>query len=76
MKIISYNVNGIRAAFNKGFIDWLKAASPDIICLQETKANIDQVAVHEIEAAGYPYFQPRKKAIVVLPFLVNISLIT
>jgi len=64
MKIISYNVNGIRAAFNKGFIDWLKAASPDIICLQETKANIDQVAVHEIEAAGYPYhywFSAQKK---------------
>jgi aromatic ring-cleaving dioxygenase len=35
MKIISYNVNGIRAAVKKGFIDWLTEESPDIICLQE-----------------------------------------
>lgn len=55
MKIISYNVNGIRAAMRKGFIDWLKAASPDIICLQEIKANFDQVEIEEIEKAGYPY---------------------
>ncbi len=55
MKIISYNVNGIRAAMRKGFIDWLKAADPDIICLQETKAIQDQVEIAEIEAAGYPY---------------------
>ncbi|MDP2686353.1 MAG: exodeoxyribonuclease III [Aequorivita sp.] len=55
MKIISYNVNGIRAAMRKGFIDWLKAANPDVICLQETKANFDQVEIEEIEKAGYPY---------------------
>src|SRR5690554_7800793 len=55
MKIISYNVNGIRAAMRKGFIDWLKVASPDVICLQEIKANFDQVEIEEIENAGYPY---------------------
>lgn len=55
MKIISYNVNGIRAAMRKGFIEWLKAANPDVICLQETKANFDQVEIEEIENAGYPY---------------------
>lgn len=55
MKIISYNVNGIRAAMRKGFIDWLKAANPDVICLQEIKANFDQVEIEEIENAGYPY---------------------
>lgn len=55
MKIISYNVNGIRAAMRKGFIDWLKAANPDVICIQETKAMEDQVEVAEIEAAGYPF---------------------
>jgi len=38
MKIISYNVNGIRAAVKKGFIDWLIKENPDIICLQEIKA--------------------------------------
>lgn len=64
MKIISYNVNGVRAAMNKGLVDWLTQADPDIICLQETKANHDQVAVHLIEEAGYPYhywFSAQKK---------------
>ena len=55
MKIISYNVNGIRAALKKGFLDWLKAANPDVICIQETKANQDQVDISEFENAGYPY---------------------
>jgi len=55
MKIISYNVNGIRAAMRKGFLDWLQQADPDVICIQETKAMIEQVEVSEIEAAGYPY---------------------
>jgi len=64
MKIISYNVNGIRAAIAKGFIDWLKVADPDIICLQETKAMQEQVPTHLIEEAGYPYhywFSAEKK---------------
>lgn len=55
MKIISYNVNGIRAAINKGFIEWLQQANPDVICLQEIKAQKDQVPVDEITKAGYPY---------------------
>ena len=55
MKIISYNVNGIRAAMKKGFIDWLQQSDPDVICLQETKAMEEQVDVSAIEAAGYPY---------------------
>ncbi|MGC6285602.1 MAG: exodeoxyribonuclease III [Polaribacter sp.] len=55
MKIISYNVNGIRAALKKGFIDWLKAADPDVICIQETKAQKDQVDADEFVKAGYPY---------------------
>jgi len=64
MQIISYNVNGIRAAMRKGFCDWLKAANPDVICLQETKAESSQVDLQEIEAAGYPYhywFSAQKK---------------
>lgn len=57
MKIISYNVNGIRAAIRKGFLDWLQAAGPDVILLQETKANADQLDLEEIKATGYhPYF--------------------
>ncbi len=55
MKIISYNVNGIRAAITKGFLDWLQYANPDVICLQEIKANEDQIPVDEITKAGYPY---------------------
>lgn len=55
MKIISYNVNGIRASITKGFIEWLTHANPDVICLQEIKATEDQVPVSEIENAGYPY---------------------
>lgn len=43
MRIISYNVNGIRAAINKGFIEWLKTDPADIICIQETKAVKDNV---------------------------------
>ena len=42
-KIITYNLNGIRAALSKGLIDWIKVASPDILCVQETKAQPDQI---------------------------------
>ena len=55
MKIISYNVNGIRAALKKGFIDWLVAAQPDVICIQETKAHKDQLDLEIFENAGYPF---------------------
>lgn len=64
MKILSYNVNGIRAAITKGFLDWLQAANPDVICLQEIKAVESQIPVLEIQAAGYPYqyyFSAEKK---------------
>ncbi|MFB0938095.1 MAG: exodeoxyribonuclease III [Urechidicola sp.] len=64
MKIISYNVNGIRAALKKGFIDWLQEESPDVICLQETKAHKEQLDVTLFENAGYPFhywFSAQKK---------------
>lgn len=64
MRIISYNVNGIRAAINKGFLDWLQQANPDVICLQEIKATQDQIPTEEITKAGYPYqyyFSAEKK---------------
>jgi exodeoxyribonuclease III len=64
MKIISYNVNGIRAAIKKGFLDWLQAANPDVICIQETKAHQEQLDVTEFENAGYPFhywFSAQKK---------------
>ncbi len=52
-EIISYNVNGIRAALRKGFAEWLKEASPDVICLQETKARPEQVPTEVLEHLGY-----------------------
>ena len=64
MKIISYNVNGIRAAITKGFLEWLQQANPDVICLQEIKATEDQIPTEAIENAGYPYqyyFSAQKK---------------
>ena len=64
MKIISYNVNGIRAALKKGFIDWLKSANPDVICLQEIKAQKDQLDLSVFKNAGYHYnywFSAQKK---------------
>ncbi len=51
--IITYNVNGIRSAISKGFIEWLAAASPDILCLQELKAQTEQIPVIEFESIGY-----------------------
>lgn len=53
MKIVSYNVNGIRAAINKGFLDWLKATDPDVICLQEIKAMKEQLDLSLFEEVGY-----------------------
>jgi exodeoxyribonuclease-3 len=64
MKIISYNVNGIRAAISKGFINWLKSANPDVICLQEIKAMKEQLELDLFEEAGYNYhywFSAQKK---------------
>ncbi|WP_103069249.1 exodeoxyribonuclease III [Aquimarina sediminis] len=55
MKIVSYNVNGIRAAINKGFIEWLQQADPDVICLQEIKANKEQLDLDLFSEAGYSY---------------------
>lgn len=56
MKIISYNVNGIRAAITKGFVTWLQEENPDIVCIQELKADIEQVDLKEIFALGYEVF--------------------
>ena len=56
MRIITYNVNGIRSAVKKGFIDWLKTDPADIICIQEIKADKTDVPSNEIEAAGYAVY--------------------
>ncbi len=63
MRIISYNVNGIRAAIKKGFYEWLKTNPADVICLQETKATNDDVDVSELEKLGFEHhwFSASKK---------------
>ena len=64
MKIFSYNVNGIRAAVKKGFVEWLNENNPDIIYLQEIKANKDQLDLKLFEKIGYKYnywFSAQKK---------------
>ena len=55
-RIFTYNVNGIRAALSKNWMDWLKAANPDVICLQETKANPEQLDLTLFEEAGYKHY--------------------
>ena len=69
MKIISYNVNGIRSAMSKGFVDWLIGANPDIIGLQEVKAEESQIDTNIFKDLGYellryiPSFEPDTKVI-------------
>lgn len=52
-KILSYNLNGIRAALKKGFADWLKNENPDIVCIQETKAQPEQIDSELFASLGY-----------------------
>lgn len=63
MRIISYNVNGIRAAIKKGFIEWLATNPADVICLQETKATSGDVDMKALEDAGFHHhwFSAQKK---------------
>jgi exodeoxyribonuclease III len=64
MKIISYNVNGIRSAASKNLFGWLQATDPDIVCFQEIKAQHDQIQeqIFLIEQLGYHhYWYPAKK---------------
>ena len=52
MKILSYNVNGIRAAMRKDILPWLQTTDADVVCIQETKATKEQVDLEAIQAAG------------------------
>lgn len=64
MKIVSYNVNGIRAALNKDFLTWLQQVDPDVVCLQEIKALESQLELELFHQAGYRYnywFSAQKK---------------
>ena len=63
IRIVSYNVNGIRSAMTKGLIEWLKTDPADIICIQETKAHKDNVAHALFTELGFHdyWFSARKK---------------
>jgi len=63
MKIITYNVNGIRAAINKGLLEWIEEVKPDVLCLQETKAQPEQIPTLSFQEMGYHsyYFSAKKK---------------
>ncbi|RKQ50732.1 exodeoxyribonuclease-3 [Roseivirga pacifica] len=61
MKIISYNVNGIRAALKKGFEEWLTEENPDILCLQELKALPEQVPDFYSELGYEMYWESAEK---------------
>lgn len=62
MKIMTLNANGIRAAHRKGFFDWLPGEKPDVVCVQETKAQIHQLVDEIRSPAGYySYFRDAQK---------------
>ena len=59
MKFVSWNVNGLRAVLNKGFLDYLRAEDPDVICLQESKPDLTG-AEDWVGNVGPGYMRPRK----------------
>ncbi len=62
-RIYSYNVNGLRAALNKGFDGWLREAQPDVFCLQEIKIQIEQIDMSVFDRLGYRhYWYPAQKS--------------
>jgi exodeoxyribonuclease-3 len=75
MRIITYNVNGIRGAIKKGFLDWLKTNPADIICLQEIKANKEDVPEADLKEAGYEVysFSAQKKGYSGVAILTRIT---
>lgn len=62
IKILSWNVNGLRASYKKGFLDWLEKEKPDILCVQETKASEEQLPTQLKNVEGYEtYFSSADK---------------
>ena len=72
MRLFSWNVNGVRAIEKKGFLDWVDNTSPDILCIQETKANFDQLpeSLQNIHGYhGYWHSGVRKGTVELQPFV-------
>ena len=63
MRIMTFNCNGVRAAAKKGFFDWLPDQNVDVVCLQETKAQVHQLEDAIFHPTGYQvcYFDAQKK---------------
>jgi exodeoxyribonuclease-3 len=53
LRVVSLNANGIRAAARKGFFDWMKSQEPDVVCIQETKAQVHQLTDDCFSPSGY-----------------------
>mgnify|MGYP003950773949 CR=1 FL=1 len=53
MKLVSWNVNGLRAAYNKGFLDWFQKEKADVVCLQEIKVKQEQLDLFQLNPMGY-----------------------
>jgi len=56
MLLVSWNINGARAMYKKGFMDWLQAESPDVLCVQETKGHPEQFPKEMLNPEGYTTF--------------------
>jgi exodeoxyribonuclease-3 len=62
LKIVSYNLNGLRSALGKGLLDWVAATQPDVLCVQEIKAGTTALDVSGLAALGYhAYLHPAQK---------------
>ena len=61
IKLISWNVNGIRAALKKGLLDFIDSESPDVLCLQETKISTDLVSDYSFDDYPYVYWNCAEK---------------
>ena len=62
MKVITANVNGIRSAYKKGFFDWMLEQNAELVCLQETRAQVDQLHEEILQPQGYyAYFNAAEK---------------
>ena len=62
MRLYSWNVNGVRAATKKGLFDWLEHEAPDVLCIQETKAHVDQLSSEILVDHGFdPCLSSRRR---------------
>lgn len=61
MKLVTWNVNGLRAALKNGFLDWLAEAKPDVLCLQEVRARLEQLIAFWLAHGYQAHFHPAQR---------------